>query len=124
MGKRHSPLKQITVNNAASLVPKWTTTFQGNGLRTNPIVYDGIMYVTNTNEVRAIDAGVAVCCGNTGHKVEEGSVNRGAILGDRVFFVTGDVHLVALDRRNGSLRGRSSMDGSRMDSMRLLRPRG
>ena len=31
-------------------------------------------------------------------------MNRGAaILGDQVFFVTGDVHLVALDRRNGSL---------------------
>ena len=29
---------------------------KANGLRTNPIVYDGIMYVTNSNEVRALDA--------------------------------------------------------------------
>ena len=56
-GQRHSPLKQITVENAGSLVPKWTYHVpKANGLRTNPIVYDGIMYVTNSNEVRALDA--------------------------------------------------------------------
>ena len=78
---------------------------KANGLRTNPIVYDGIMYVTNSNEVRALDA-------RTGQLVWEykdtrskkEAVNRGAaILGDQVFFVTGDVHLVSLDRRNGSV---------------------
>src|SRR5687768_1328763 len=105
-GQRHSPLKQITVDNAGSLVPKWTYHVpKANGLRTNPIVYEGIMYITNTNEVRAVDA-------RTGRLVWEfkdtrskkEAVNRGAaILGDRVFFVTGDVHLVALDRRNGSV---------------------
>ena len=105
-GQRHSPLKQITADNAGSLVPKWTYHMpKANGLRTNPIVYDGIMYVTNSNEVRALDA-------RTGQLVWEykdtrskkEAVNRGAaILGDQVFFVTGDVHLVSLDRRNGSV---------------------
>src|SRR5687768_170996 len=56
-GQRHSPLKQITSENVRSLVPKWTYHVpKANGLRTNPIVYDGIMYITNTNEVRALDA--------------------------------------------------------------------
>jgi alcohol dehydrogenase (cytochrome c) len=105
-GKRHSPLKQITTENAASIVPKWVYHVpKANGLRTNPIVYDGVMYITNTNEVRALDA-------RTGRliweykdtRAKKESVNRGvAILGDKVFFVTADVHLVALDRRNGSV---------------------
>src|SRR2546426_5656382 len=56
-GRRHSPLKQITADNAGSLVPKWVYHIpKASGLRTSPIVYNGVMYVTNTNEVRALDA--------------------------------------------------------------------
>jgi alcohol dehydrogenase (cytochrome c) len=105
-GTSHSPLNQITAANAANLVPKWVYHIpKANGLRTRPIVHDGVMYITNTNEMRALDA-------RTGRLIWEykdtrskkDAVNRGAaILGDRVFFVTGDVHLVALDRRNGGV---------------------
>src|SRR6058998_243488 len=105
-GQRHSSLKQITTANAASLVPKWVFRVpKANGLRTNPIVYQGLMYVTNSNSVYALDA-------RTGRLVwryidgraKKQEVNRGAaILGDRVFFVTSDVYLVALDRRNGAV---------------------
>ena len=56
-GKRHSSLTQITPANAGRLVPKWVYHVpEANGLRTSPIVYDGVMYVTNSNEVRALDA--------------------------------------------------------------------
>ena len=56
-GLRHSSLKQINVENAGSLTPKWVYHIpKANGLRTGPIVYDGVMYVTNTNEMRALDA--------------------------------------------------------------------
>src|SRR6266851_8784133 len=105
-GRRHSALKQITVENAASLTPKWVYHVpKANGLRTNPIVYDGVMYITNTNELRALDA-------RTGRLIwqykdtrsKKEAVNRGAaILGDRVFFVTADIHLTALDRRTGAV---------------------
>src|ERR1700730_14678921 len=105
-GQRHSALKQITAANAGSLVPKWVYHVpKAKGLRTNPIVYDGVMYVTSSNELRALDA-------RTGNLIwqykdsrsKKEAVNRGAaILGDRVFFVTGDIHLVALDRRTGGV---------------------
>src|SRR5882672_9388970 len=105
-GRRHSPLKQITVDNAGSMVPKWTYHLpKANGLRTNPIVYDGVMYVTNTNELRALDArtGRLIWAYKDTHSKKE-AVNRGAaLLGDRVFFVTADIHLVALDRRTGAV---------------------
>src|SRR5689334_3466593 len=56
-GQRHSALKQITAANAGSLVPKCVYHVpNAKGLRTNPIVYDGVMYVTGSNELRALDA--------------------------------------------------------------------
>ncbi len=105
-GQRHSSLTQINTANAGSIVPKWVYHVpKANGLRTTPIVYDGIMYVTNTNRLIALDA-------KTGRPIWEyfdprskkEGVNRGAgLLGDKVFFVTADVTLVALDRRTGAL---------------------
>src|SRR6266498_4111978 len=54
-GQRHSSLKQITPANAGSMVPKWAFRVpKANGLRTNPIVYRGLMYVTNSNSVYAL----------------------------------------------------------------------
>lgn len=104
--KRHSPLQQINVGNVGSLVPKWTYHVEtAKKLEATPLVYDGMMYFTNTNEVYALDA-------RTGRRIwqyrDEQSVkqnvNRGvALLGDRVFFVTADAHLVALHRKTGAV---------------------
>lgn len=103
---RHSPLKQIHRRNVSSLVPKWVYHFPGaRRLETTPLVYDGIMYATNTNEVHALDA-------LTGRKIWQYSAegvsssraNRGvALLGDRVYFITTDCHLVALHRLTGAV---------------------
>lgn len=104
--KRHSSLDQINVKNAGSLVPKWVHHIpKANGLRTNPIVHAGVMYVTSTNEVRALDArsGRLIWVFKDGRAKKE-AVNRGVgILGDRVFFATADNFLVALDRRTGAV---------------------
>ena len=104
--QRHSPLNQITASNAQNMVAKWTYHVPGaNHLESTPLVYDGVMYVTNTNQVEAIDArsGRRIW-GYKDESAQRQSVNRGAaLLGDRVFFVTSDCHLVALDRRNGGL---------------------
>jgi alcohol dehydrogenase (cytochrome c) len=105
-GSRHSRLKQITRDNVAKLVPKWTYHVEGaTHLEAAPLVSNGVMYVTNTNEVDALDA-------RTGRRIwqyrddqsSQQSPNRGvALLGDRVFFLTGDVHLVALHRNTGAV---------------------
>ena len=105
-GTRHSPLTQINRDNAGSLVPKWVYRVEGaTKLETTPLVYEGVMYVTNSNEVHALDA-------RTGRRIWQyrddkaasQRVNRGAaLLGDRVFFVTSDAHLVALHRKTGAV---------------------
>ena len=105
-GSSFSPLKQITAGNAASLVPKWAFHLpKANGLRTRPVVYQGVMYVTNTNEIRALDAASGrLIWSYKDTRSKKESANRGAaIYGDKVFFVTADIHLVALDRRSGAV---------------------
>src|SRR5262249_47727278 len=105
-GRRHSPLQQITAANAGSLAPQWVHHIpKASGLRTNPILYNGVMYVTATNENRALDARSGrLIWQYIDARSTKKAVNRGAaILGDRVFFVTTDIHLTALDRRTGAL---------------------
>ena len=124
---RYSDLTQINTDNVSKLVVKWTFSIplwkqlyphnpyfihklDAFGLETTPLVADGVMYVTGPNSAFALDA-----C--TGREIWEYSrprspelmvgdaalgTNRGvAILGDKVFMVTNDAHLLALNRTTG-----------------------
>ena len=111
-GQRHSPLTQITPQNAHRLTAQWTFQTQTLGkFEATPIVLDNVLYVTGANNYAwALDArtgrqiwryrrelpdGLVLCCGR---------VNRGfGVLGDRLFMTTLDAHLVALDMRTGSV---------------------
>ena len=115
-GKRHSPLTQINTENVASLRPVWTfqtgTTTRGRGFETTPLIDDGVLYVTGSNNYAwAIDA-------KTGRRFWQyrrnlpddltygasAPVNRGfGMLGNSLFMVTLDAHLLAFDRRNGDI---------------------
>jgi alcohol dehydrogenase (cytochrome c) len=110
--QRHSPLTQITPANVDRLVPQWTfqTGTLGN-FETTSLVRDNVLYVTGPQNVAwALDArtgrqiwryrrelppNLTACCG---------LVNRGfGILGDKLFMVTLDAHLLALDRKTGNI---------------------
>jgi alcohol dehydrogenase (cytochrome c) len=105
-GWRHAPGKQITPENAGSLVPKWVFHVPGaRGLKSSPMVYDGVMYITNSNNVYALDArtGRSIWRYSDTRAARQG-VNRGVgLLGDRVYFTTADNYLTALDRRTGAV---------------------
>lgn len=103
---RHSPLDQITPDNVHRLVTKWVRDIPGaRRLETTPIVYDGVMYATNTNEVYALDARDGkVIWHYTADWPKRRAQNRGvAMVGDRVYLVTSDCHLVCLNRFNGAV---------------------
>ena len=105
-GSRYSPLQQITVQNAGNLVPKWVYHVpNAKGMRTSPLVYKGVMYVTNTNSVYAIDAREGRLIWEfVDTRAKKQGVNRGAaILGDLVYFTAADNYLTALDRQTGAL---------------------
>jgi alcohol dehydrogenase (cytochrome c) len=54
--QRHSLLKQINAGNAQALTPKWIYHVPGAGrVESVPIVVAGVMYVSQPNEVFALD---------------------------------------------------------------------
>src|SRR5260370_29181203 len=109
---RYRDLKQIDTANVKDLRLEWIfQTGQTGAFETTPLVVDGIMYITAANGFAfAVDArsgrqlwqykypmpeGVKLCCG---------TVNRGlAILGERLFMVTPDAHVVALEAATGRM---------------------
>jgi alcohol dehydrogenase (cytochrome c) len=111
-GNRYSPLKQIDGSSVSRLSPAWIFPVPDAGhLQVTPVVAAGIMYVTVANECYALDAGsgrrlwhysrprTARLVGNAA-----GGINRGvALSGDRVFMVTDNAHIIALDKNTGSL---------------------
>lgn len=117
-GNRHSSLDNVDTTNVAQLAPEWILPVRApRSLETTPIVVDGLMYVTAPNEVRAVDARVgreiwrysrprtAGVMGDAG-----AGTNRGAaILGDRVFIVTDNANLIAVDRLTGRLLWEADM---------------
>lgn len=115
-GKRHSPLTQITPDNVTQLRPIWTfqtdTTTRGRGFETTPLADAGVLYVTGSNNYAwAIDAKSGRAFWqyrrNLPNDLTYGSsapVNRGfGMLGDSLFMVTLDAHLLSMDRRTGEI---------------------
>ncbi len=111
-GNRYSALDQINVKNAGRLQLAWTYPMTYNGLETTPVVVDGVMFVTGNNQVIALSALTGREIWRYERPKSPGSiisgdaaigVNRGvAMLGDRVFYLTDNAHLIALDRLNGA----------------------
>ena len=112
LGTRYSNLNQITPANIASLQPKWIFTLARSGyLEGTPVVVEGVMYVTSANECYALDAGSGREIWRYRRQRTQGivgvaaqGVNRGAaVAGDKVFIITDNAHLLALNRFTGAL---------------------
>ncbi|MCC6590414.1 MAG: PQQ-dependent dehydrogenase, methanol/ethanol family [Bryobacterales bacterium] len=111
-GNRHSPLTQITPRNVGQLTSRWMFSVPGAPrLQVTPTVVDGVMYVTAPNEAYALDAATGKTLWSFRRPRTRGvvgdaasGINRGvALLEDRLFLITDNAHLLALDRRNGRL---------------------
>ena len=124
-GNHDNPLAQINVQNVKQLQPQWAFVPGGVGLEGEPIVVDGIMYVTGGPQVCALDAktGLSIWCtprtnglgvqrmpGARGggpfrnQAAAAAGPNRGVgILGDRLFYTSDDAYLVCLNRLTGAV---------------------
>lgn len=111
--KNHSELKQINTVNVKRLVPVWSISLMNDqGELAQPTIYNGVMYAINGNWTFAIDvatgrqiwrtpadsapeAAAHACCS---------AINRGAatIYNGKLFRVTLDAHVVALDMKTGT----------------------
>jgi alcohol dehydrogenase (cytochrome c) len=117
-GQRYSPLDQISTENVKRIGPAWMFQAGTSGMiagastyafEAAPIVVDGVMFLSGWDGwLWALDAktgqefwrykhavpyDVSLCCGN---------VNRGvAVAKGKVFMVTGNAHVLALDATTG-----------------------
>ena len=108
---RYSALDQINKGNVKKMVPVWNLSLDNDlGEQAQPMIYEGVMYVSNAKWTYAIDAVTGrmlwrtavkydpkthsvVCCGNS---------NKGVALYDgKVFRTTLDAHVIALDQKTG-----------------------
>ena len=112
--QRYSPLDTLNKDNVQNLVPAWAFSFGGEkqrGQESQPIVHDGIMYVTGSySRIYAVDLQTGREIWQYDARLPEGIlpccdvVNRGAaIYGDKVYFGTLDARLVALDKNTGDV---------------------
>src|SRR5579863_6663348 len=106
--KSYSPLKQINKSNVKRLVPIWSTSLMNEqGELAAPTVYNGVMFVVNGKWSFAIDVETGRQIWRTPVELEPGvtrsAYNRGAaaIYNGKLFRVTVDNHLVALDMQTG-----------------------
>ncbi len=127
-GNRYTTLTEIDRETVRRLAPDWMFAVPGAGrLQMTPVVVDGIMYVTATNESFALDAG-------SGREIwhyrrprtqgqTTGNVNRGVgVAGDRVFMVTDNAHVLALNRFTGALLWDTEMEDWRKNYYATIAP--
>jgi len=117
--QRHSPLKQIDRSSVRRLAPVWNLSLSSNQpMEAQPLLYDGVMYVTTVDSTVALDAlsgkmlwrsaltlpqdvyGIT-CCGNHSR--------GGAIFGGKLFRGTLDAH--APDPNRGYLKAIEPLTG-------------
>jgi alcohol dehydrogenase (cytochrome c) len=132
--QRYSALKQINAGNAGKLHPVWAYSLNNSqSQESQPIVYNGVMYVTTHNATMAInpvtgkqiwkqdidlpqDVFKMACCG---------ILNRGvAIYDGKLFRATLDAHVVAMDAKTGKQLWKSKaadyLNGQAMTSAPLV----
>jgi alcohol dehydrogenase (cytochrome c) len=132
--QRYSPLKQINTKNARKLRPVWAYSLNNpQSQESQPIVHEGVMYVTTHNSTVALDPVTGkqiwkqeielpqdvfkmACCG---------ILNRGAaILDGKLYRSTLDAHVVAMDAKTGKQLWKSKaadyLDGQAMTSAPLI----
>jgi alcohol dehydrogenase (cytochrome c) len=105
----YSPLKQINKSNIRKLVPIWNSSLMNeSGELAAPTVYNGVMYVINGKWTFAIDIETGRQIWRTPVEVDPemkraDPITRGAatIYGGKLFRVTIDNNIVALDMKTG-----------------------
>ncbi|MGJ4930144.1 methanol/ethanol family PQQ-dependent dehydrogenase [Bradyrhizobium sp. HKCCYLS2038] len=109
--QRFSPLTQINKDNAKNLVPVWNYSFADDrSEESQPLVYQGVLYVTSHNATMAVDAktGKQIWKSKVDYPAETprvvccGIINRGAAIYDgKIFRTTLDANVIALDAKTG-----------------------
>jgi alcohol dehydrogenase (cytochrome c) len=111
-GRRYSRLSQINVKNADQLRAEWVFHSRNSDhLEVTPVVVNGTMFVTSSNDTFALDAQTGRTIWHNTRPNSEGLIDdasrhmsRGVgVWHDRVYRMTDNAHLLCLDARSGNL---------------------
>jgi len=112
-GRRYSRLREINASNVEKLRLAWIF-HPGNSqsLEATPVVVNGVMYLTSSNDVFAVDAHTGRAVWHYARPVSTGLLDDAAAHKSRgvavwqhfVYSETDDAHLLCLDARSGGLR--------------------
>ncbi len=108
----YSALDQITRENVADLQLAWSIPLSQGGTMTTPLVHDGVMFLTDTNNILlALDARDGKELWRYQHQSSnlDGRRQGIALYGDSVFVPHNDLVLVALNARTGEVRWESAI---------------
>ena len=117
-GNRYSKVTQINKTNVARMTPRWIFPIPNVSVIENtPLVIEGVMYVSSANECYALDAGSGRAIWHFQRPRTRGiagnaalGFNRGvAWAGDRIFMLTDNAHIIALNRFTGELLWETEM---------------
>lgn len=108
----HSPLDEITADNADQLRLVWSWALAPGSQQTTPMIYNGVMYIANPGEiVQALDATSGELLWEYRREREAAAVGRAsrpgqphrnlAIYQNNIYLNTTDGHIVALNATNG-----------------------
>ena len=103
-----SPLKKINKTNVGDLRVAWTWSLPSGPAEGTPIVHDGVLFIQSYGDgLQALDAATGDLLWQYSRRLPKGvspSVKRGlSIYGNRVYMVTSDAHVVALDVKKGTV---------------------
>lgn len=107
--RRHSELNQIKLSNVGALINAWVYHVPGSGgIECVPIVVDGVMYITQPNEIYALDGRSGRVIWQYHHILtkapnREGPNRGAAVFEHTVYFTTTDSFVIALNAVNGSV---------------------
>jgi alcohol dehydrogenase (cytochrome c) len=111
-GRRYSSLAEINSGNLAGLHAEWVFHARDSKrLEVTPLVVNGMMLVTASNDASALDARTGRVVWHHAWPISEGliddaagHINRGVgVWHDRVYMETDNAHLLCLDVRSGNL---------------------
>ena len=113
-GWGYSPLKQINTSNVRDLKMVWSRALRGGLQETTPLIYNGVMYLANTNDlIQALDARTGEIKWqyrrnlpndlNNYFPIPQGRKRNIAIYADKIIAAGSDSVLYALDAETGKL---------------------
>ena len=105
-GRRYSTLSQIDQSNVHQLTPAWVMQVRSVGIKSTPLLVNGILYFTAPDNVWAADARTGRTIWHYNRESQGDHIGQRGVgmYKDWLYFETPDCHLISLNAKDGTVR--------------------